>query len=150
MGTLYQVNSTTGMLTVANKIALTPEGGIAVLLDNNTGSIIPKGTVCEVGTSDESVRPIDVDDVYPIGVAYEAIPIGAKGWIVFNGRAQVLVDAAAVPVRNNWLGTSGTTAGRARVEVGDPGATVLHSREIGHTLGAKDGGNLVWAMIHFN
>lgn len=151
MGNKQDANGDTGFLKISDKAAITPEGGFAVYMLNNSGVQIDKGMCVRASTTvNEAVEACPIDDEFPVGIAYANIPNGSSGWIVIGGRAEVLVEAAAVPAAGYWLGVSNGTAGRARTQAGSPGSTVLHFREIGHALGAKDVNNLVYAFIHFN
>jgi hypothetical protein len=155
MGTQYQVDTDGKVTSGAGRIMLTPEGGIAVRLTNKTGVNSIKGTVvrCSTGT-DNAFEVHPIADFDPIGVVYESgIADGQECWVVFNGRCEVLVQDGIAPARENWVGTSTVTNGRAWFGgVPVPPTDARHFQEIGHCLETKLAGVgiLCFIMLHFN
>lgn len=141
---------------------LTPEGGHAVSLTNNTGSASVKGQLVRADSA--AFYTCEVDET-PIGVVYEAgVANGKKCLIVVGGRAQVLLENSTSSTANDWLYVS-DTAGRATSTADAPGSfftgelpgdidpetpTVSYLDVIGRSLQTVSGGTsvLVWAIIH--
>lgn len=134
------------------KFKITPEGGYAIKLINNTGLISVKGTVAKVGEVDNSFTTNQIDGDMPIGIVYESgIADGLECWIVVSGIADVLLVNTASSTRSYIAYSSGTVAGRIDTASSAPAAT-LHFREIGHTLENKTSGTdiLCKCVLHFN
>jgi len=135
------------------QVRFTLEGGLSILLYNNSGAPILKGTVVKADiANDESCVPVSAaGDLDPIGVAEHDIPTGAYGFIVVAGKAEVLIDNVGGCNREDWLGTSSTTAGYATASaLPVPPTAAVHFQEIGHTLKARGSAGLVLAVVHFN
>lgn len=110
-----------------------------------------KGTVVKADVNNDfSMVPTAASDLDPIGVVLEDVLAGHQGRIVVAGLAEVLVDNAGATNREDWLGASTATVGRATAQlIPFPPAVDAHFREIGHTVQGRNGPGLVWAMIHF-
>jgi hypothetical protein len=135
-----------------NNVGITPEGGYAVKLINNTGADSIKGTIVQAGSIAESIAVSDSDAVHPIGVIFNSgIQDGSYVWVVVSGVAQVLLKDTESTDFNYWVYTS-DTEGRAITAALSPGADPSHFREIGHSLEKKSAGTnvLFKAIIHFN
>lgn len=158
--TVLHTHSTLG----SGVMTVTPEGGIAIIMVNNTGVPIAKGTiVCSrqslaaLGYANE-IEPTPVPLVnqsdMPIGVVYDAggIPSGGSGLVVIAGRADVNVENVAF-VGSGWVvyTTSVGVSGQGTAAPSVP-ATVVHFRELGHTLAERAAGSgaLIRCILHFN
>jgi hypothetical protein len=138
------------------KIMLTPEGGLAVQVVNNTGASSVKGTIVEASKSvDNAVALAAVDDVDPFGIVYsDAVDDGENIWVVISGIAEVLYSTtvtrgtfARVPIA-----ADGGQAGYAIAEAlpVPPLATNKHFQEIGHPLESIGAPGLAKTVLHFN
>jgi len=146
-GVITSITDSRAFLTAPLDSGSTLEGGLTVLLYNNSGSQINKGYVVKCdATTDNAVVLCGATDINPVGVAYENIANGAWGRIVVAGRAEVYVDGNCL--RNDWLGMDGTV-GQATPRASPPDVNT-HFREIGHALTARIGAGLVFAVVHFN
>jgi hypothetical protein len=135
--------------------ALTPEGGLAVPVINNTGHTSIKGELVEAShTVDNAADLAEADAVDVIGVVYQAgVPVGGRMLIVVAGNAQVLLQDTTACTRGQWARTSVTVAGRMTTSaVPAQPANTNHFFEIGHVLESKNAGTNVLATIsmHFN
>jgi hypothetical protein len=127
----------------------TDEGGFAVKLTNVTGSTVTAGQLVTLSSTAGSFVKAAANAYDCIGVAYGDIANNEDGWIVVSGRAQVLIDSSG-STAGNFLRT-GSTSGSAKAEaVPTPGTSDTHFKEIGHCLQTVSGGNLAWAILHFN
>jgi len=136
-------------------VLFTPEGGIAVLVTNNTGAPSVKGTVLEASpTVDGGTQVSAVSALDPIGVAYDnGVPDGSQMWMVISGRCQVLLEDGTAATREYWAGTSNSQAGRATVNTAaPPGAVLQHFQELGHGSENVTAGinKLAFIWLHFN
>lgn len=148
MGTVQQID-TDGKVTTPN-IMITPDGGLAIRVYNNTGSTLLKGRVVKVDTGiDNGVVLTAVSDPDPVGIVYVDILTGQWGWIVVGGYAEVYVDNAGATPREAWIGVSTTTVGQC-TSSGVPATATDHFRECGHTVKSRAGPGLVMSIIHFN
>lgn len=134
---------------------VTPEGGIAIQMVNNTGVDSIKGTLIQASVSVDNafeVAPIDGDDT--IGIVYNnGIPEGKETWVVILGIAECLLEDTTASSNGNWTTTGGTTPGRCDATIANPpGAVAAHFKEIGHAVEAVSAGTdkLAKIMIHFN
>lgn len=144
------------VLGVTTGGTITPEGGFAVRLINNTGAPSVKGTLVIASTSlDGAFLPCPANGFQPIGVVYEAgIANGSLCLVVVGGVADVLLQNGTSSTRGNWCRTSITTAGRmdATGAGGGPGFVAQHFAEVGHCLQSKLAGVdvLCRILMHFN
>lgn len=136
------------------KIWLTPDGGFAVKLANNTGSLIPKGTALAASPNhDASIIP-QTTEFDCAGIAYEDIADGAEGWVVTTGIAEALLKDTTASVRGYWA-KAADTDGRIEVTTAPSGIGAItaaeHFQEIGHCLETKSAGTnvLVKILLHF-
>lgn len=138
---------------------LTPEGGFAVQMINNTGAISAKGTlVCPSQSLDRAVRITETDDIDPCGVVYnDGAPQGGDVWVVIAGCADVLLEDNTAAGRGYWARASINQGGRADItNATPPGGTVIalegHMKEIGHSQETVAAGinKLCRVFLHFN
>ena len=126
---------------------ITPEGGIAIRITNNTGVASVKGNLIE---ADGTLTGLNCDDC--IGVIYEAgIANGNDMWVVVYGKAQVLLDDNTGSTVGNWVEAS--EPGYANAEAGSPAAAPQHFQEIGHslqTVAAGGGGTHVLCLVNLH
>ena len=129
------------------KYKLTPIGGFAIALTNNTGVVSVEGQIVEADDTDEnSYKKADGSAVDPIGTVYNAgVADGSEVWIVIAGIAEVLLDAGGC-VHHDRLITS-ATAGSA--DVSNSPSTAVHFQEIGHAIETVVGAGLAKTVLHF-
>jgi len=168
-GLIYR-NTTYGVLKIydgqqsawipmgSSKMLLTPEGGFAVLLTNETGANSVKGELVKPDTAaDDAFILTAGDDQEIIGVVYESgVADGSECYVVIGGIAEVLLKDTTASTHGNWVKTS-DTAGRADASnAAPPGGGVVqldeHMQEIGHCLESNAGGSdqLIRILMHFN
>lgn len=137
------------------KIKFTREGGIAVLLPNDTGAASVRGTVVE--SSDDVYRGFKVavaDCIDMDGVVYEdGVADGEDCWVVISGYADALLEDGTDGTLDNWVGISTTQDGRIVANVASPPNQARHFQECGHckqtTTGA--GNNVLCGInLHWN
>ena len=149
-------NAIPGWNTLSANIKMTPEGGLAVKVINDTGAASIKGTVVHASPAVDrgvSLNPLDNPD--PCGIVYdEGIPNGEFTWIVQGGMAEVLYST---PVVRSTFSRASSTLDAAPV-VGEaineplpapPFATNKHFLEIGHPAEARATPGLALTYIHF-
>lgn len=136
-----------GRFLESAKYKLTPIGGFAIALTNNTSVASVEGQVVEADDTDEnSYKKADGSAVDAIGVVYNAgVADGSEVWIVIAGIAEVLLDGGGC-VHHDRLITSGT-AGSA--DVSNTPAVGVHFQEIGHAIETVVGAGLAKAVLHF-
>lgn len=146
----------------AGKVAMTPEGGLAIRLTNKTGANSVKGyCVTASDTTSNAVKLVPVDAPNCIGVFYESdIADGSEAWVVVAGIAEVYFWGGATggnPTRGEFARTglasdTGEIAGQAWSEPvpSTPFATDKHFCEIGHVLESRTGAGLAKTVLHFN
>jgi len=138
------------------KFKITPEGGYAIRLTNDTGAASVKGSVVTTGGTVDNSFVLQSAEFEAIGVAYEdGIADGSECWVVVSGIAEVLLKDGTAATRGYWAKCADTD-GRALVTTPPTGIGALstseHFMEIGHCLTSKDAGTNVLAKIvlHFN
>lgn len=110
-------------------VGMTLEGGYCVVMSNNNGATIPKGYVVKTDpNNDDAVVLVGVGETLQFGVAYEDIPSGSQGLVVFGGIADVVLSASATASRGNWLGVSTASGSAGRVDVSSSPPTTLANR----------------------
>jgi len=139
----------------APMVYLTPEGGIAIKMTNDTGAASIKGTIVHPSTTDSGVETAATNAYDAIGVVYsDGVANGTDVWVVIAGVAEVLLEDGTASTAGNWVNTSGTTAGRGDMTsaVPDPPTSASHFQEIGHCIETVGSGTdvLAKAIIHFN
>lgn len=147
--------TTTGTVTGGNaKCQMTPLGGYAVKLTNNTGSASVAGQLVRADTADDDAVILTADDDDEcLGVFLDDdIADGEEAWVVIAGIADVLFDDNVGPTHGDWAETG--TAGYANAAT-SPAAAPEHFREIGHcieTVAAGGAGTHVLGrcVLHFN
>ncbi len=138
------------------KVRMTPEGGIAVLMTNRDGGTLNPGRVVEADSAnDDSFKANDAGGDHPIGVVYEAVADNVEGWIVVAGIADIALEDNVAAVRGYWMGSSGSEAGYAETQANSPGFNSGHFEEIGHcieSVSAGGGGTHILArcIVHFD
>lgn len=141
---------------VTTNVKLTSEGGIAVLLTNDTGGSSVKGYIVEPSSNiDNAVKYTTNGDIDPVGVVYESgIPNGEKMWVVIAGIADVYYGT--IVTRGTFSRVSvladGVATGQAVNEAlpVPPFATDKHFQEIGHPLESRGTPGLAKTVLHFN
>lgn len=133
---------------LSGRSRLTPIGGFAIELTNNTGVNSVEGQLVEADDTDEnSYKRADADALDVIGVVYNAgVPDGSEVWIVVGGIAEVLLDAGGCVHGDRLI--SSNTAGSA--DVNNAPAVAVHFQEIGHTIETVVGAGLAKTVLHFN
>lgn len=133
-------------VSALEKSGMTPIGGFAIKLTNNTGVNSVEGQLVETDDTDEnSYKTADADATDVIGVVYNAgVADGSEVWIVVGGIAEVLLDAGGCVHHDRLI--SSNTAGSA--DVGNAPAVAVHFQEIGHALETVVGAGLAKAVIH--
>jgi hypothetical protein len=166
MATLGNVTQSDGvgkvMILVKDKLAFTPDGGLAMKLINKTGGNSVKGTVgapYSASAINNAFTLIPNNEPDPIGIIYgdddgNSVADGVACWVVFQGKAKVYFENASV--RGNFarvqVDADGGTIGYAIHEAFPtaPFATDKHFLEIGHVLESTGGAGLADCSIHFN
>jgi hypothetical protein len=140
-----------------DKIGFTSEGGLAVKLQNMTGSGSVAGYVVRSNSSSgSSVSLIGQDVPDPIGVIYETgIANGADMWVVVHGIASVMFIGSTTSghmARGFVTADAGYIAGYALSEAvpASPFATDKHFYEIGHVIETRTGRGLAKVILHYN
>lgn len=138
-------------------IFLTPEGGLAYWVINDTGAPSVKGTLCEVSAAvDNAVDILGIDDPDPMAIVYDdGVANGGLIRIVFSGRAEVLFVGSTNAhdfARNVVAADVGAAAGSAIAEAVPvpPFSTDKHFMEIGHVMETRVGAGLALVNLHFN
>lgn len=148
--------SSTESIVCNDLVRMTPEGGIAIKLENDTGANTVKGQLARASTStDDAFELATASEEECIGVIYEdGIADGNDCWIVIGGIADVLFEDNHGTTRGYWVGSSTTDAGYAVTAAAVPAAP-RHFEEIGHcieTVAAGGAGTNIYArcVLHFN
>ncbi len=140
-------------LMAMEKFFITPIGGHAILLINDTGVPSVKGEFVRVSAAvQEGVIITGVDEDEAIGCFYESgIADGEKTFIVVGGIADILLKDTTAGTMGNWVQTS-NVAGRADATNIAPIPPPDHWQEIGHcTETIAPGVNVLCRIImHFN
>lgn len=142
------------LFSVAEKVGLTPEGGLAVLVV--AGEALSRGNIVYVklasGADGKVWKTVysDGDAIQmPIGFVYADAAADANVWIVTNGIAYGLPETGITAARGNVVIVSNAESGRVEQSASTPVAE--HWRECGHWLDTGSGnGALTRLLIHFN
>ena len=136
---------------------ITPEGGYAIKLINNTGLATVKGYAVKVDTAlNNSFSNIVVNVPDPIGIIYEAgVANGSPAWIVVAGIADAYFignTTRGFLARGFLSADAGYVSGRLLAEALPvaPFATDKHFYELGHVLESRTGAGLAKMVLHFN
>jgi hypothetical protein len=139
---------------------VTKDGGIAILLKNNTGATSVRGTLVTTDTEEDMACKVNPADVaVPVGVIYnDGVPSGEEVWVVISGIAACLLEDDTLSTSGNWVVLSPTQAGRVNATQttvpngGDLQAHEEHFGEVGHALETKVAGTNVLCKLalHFN
>ena len=138
-------------------VEITPEGGLAYWVTNDTGAPSVKGTLIEPSVNvDRGVEVLSIDDVDPTGAIYDdGVADGELMRVVFSGFAEVLFIGSTTRhhfARNCVAADAGAANGRAISELAPtpPLSTDKHFREIGHVFESRVGAGLALVNLHFN
>lgn len=138
------------------KVAVTPDGGLAILMINKTGAASIKGYVVEPDSVvDGAVDLVSDGDIDPIGVIYNAgVADGSQVWVVVSGIAHVYYGTAVTRATFSRVAISGDSvaSGQAVNEAlpTPPFATDKHFQEIGHPIESIGSPGLALTVLHFN
>lgn len=138
------------------KVKLTMEGGIAVLMTNNTGGASLEGYIVEASVGlDNAVQYTTNGDIDPIGIVYEGgIAQGDEMWVVVAGIANVYYGTAVTRATFSRVSiiADGVATGQAVNEAlpVPPFATDKHFQEIGHPIESRGTPGLAKTVLHFN
>jgi len=139
------------------KCKFTAEGGLAIKMTNGSGGTVYKGELVAASTTADSQFIKQTNTYDSFGAVYDtSIGIGADGWVVISGIAQVLIEnSPATPVTHGMICAGAGTDGRATAFTNPGGGlpgTDNHFRECGHFIESKDAGTdvLAYAVLHFN
>jgi hypothetical protein len=147
------------MSLFTEKVKLTLEGGIAILLTNKTGANSVQGQlVTPDAANDDAVVLTAANDLEIIGVFYESgIADGSEAWVVISGIADVAMEDNTASTRGNWVRTSIIEAGYADATNAGAPAPInqTHFTEIGHCIETVAAGGvgthiLARCVLHFN
>ena len=140
----------------STKIKITPLGGVAIKLTNETGVNTVQGkTVKADPATNDGVILTAADDSECIGVFLDSgIADTAAAWVVISGIADVLMGDNEAAIRGNWVETNSAEAGYADATGASPAAAPQHFNEIGHcieSVTAGGGGTHILArcVLHF-
>lgn len=139
-----------------SEIKLTPEGGLAIRLINDTGAASIKGYVVQASSAIDNGFKYTIGGIpNPIGIVYDdGVANGKFVWIVVSGIADVYYSGN---VTRNTFGRV-PTAGEALpdgVAVNEPFpippfATDKHFQECAHSIESRTGAGLAKSTLHFN
>ena len=153
--TLFEniINAVSGM----GNFLITPIGGMAVKLINNTGAPSIKGyCVTNSDALDDAVKLVPVNEPDCIGVFYESgVANGDYAWVVVGGIADVYFWGSTTLgnlARTGMTADTGEISGQATNEPvpTSPFSVDRHFCEIGHILQARVGAGLARVILHFN
>lgn len=138
-------------------VELTPEGGIAVWMINDTGAASVKGTMVRNSAVEKGVSKIAVDIPNVIGAIYDDdVPDGDEVRVVVSGLAECLFtgNASAGQFARGYLGADGggyiAGYGLAEAFPTAPFASDKHFYEFGHIMSSHVGAGLALVNLHFN
>lgn len=141
-----------GLFEVFSKFKITPLGGLAVKLTNETGVVTVAGEGVKADTVvDDAVILTGAGDTENLGVFLDdGIADGAETWVVIAGIADVMIVNASAFTRGDWIGSSGV-AGRCTSQASPPAAPP-HFQEWGHCIESVGSGTDVKArcVLHQN
>ena len=147
--------------TMENSTYFTPDGGVAFLSINKTGTTSVKGTIAGVDSAvDDAFDLLPVGNADPIGVVYgddngNQVADGVACWIVHSGKAYVKFQAATTRghlARMTITADADDAPGIAISEAfpTSPFATDKHFQEVGHVNETVGGAGLALCVIHLN
>lgn len=137
-----------GNLDVNDKARITPLGGWAVKLTNETGSPTVAGqlVVADITVAD-AFDTAGASSTLLIGVVLDAgVADGSEAWIVISGIADVLIDAGGAALGDRIVASA--TAGSA--DVNNSPSNTVHFTELGHVIEAIGGAGVTRCVLHFN
>lgn len=152
---IQDIFATLRFLSIKN-FRITPEGGYAIRVINNTGSATEKGRLVKADTSgglDMAVELTGANDEECIGAFYEDdIADGEYCWVCIGGIVEVLLNDNTGTSVGNWAqtGAAGYCDGAQAAPV-----PATHWQEIGHIIEAATAGGagthqLIKIIMHFN
>ena len=141
-GTVYGTTGTFSAGVGNSYFKITPEGGFAVRLTNESGAVTVKGQiVSHDGTVANAFDLTAVDANHCLGVVYESgVEDGAQCWVVVAGIAQVLMKNAATMghiCRIPLTADDGKAAGYAMDAAQSGTASVYKIGDVLETAGAE-------------
>lgn len=139
-------------------VYFTREGGIAIPFVNNSGGVLPYGTLCDPDAAlDDGVVTSATDTVMASAVSYATmdgrkidIPDGERGWFVVYGTADVILEDATGSTRGGWVRSSSAGAGRVRADGAHPGVVAPWDQQVGtstRTVAAGAPGEIVRTRV---
>lgn len=129
-----------------DKIKLTPEGGYAIRLMNNTGIPSVKGQAVSLSTTTDSAYVAATDRFKVMGFVYEVgVADGSPTWIVVNGLVDALLRDGFGSVRNGSARLSAIVDGRIVVQ--DSVGYDLPPTSVAYTTGSTASGALENLLI---
>lgn len=133
----------------STKIQFTRWGG--VMIQVVAGEALAEGEVVYIkiiSGTDGRVWKNPVSGDMPIGVVYADALVNANVWVVVDGIAYVLPEAAVTAARGNYIYASAATAGRVAQSATVPATT---NTAVGHFLDTGSGAGVkTRAVLHFN
>jgi len=145
----YKGSDVDALDPVVQNSIITPLGGLAIKLSNNTGSTILKGMLVKASTTiDNSVVLTTGTDFVTMGVAFQDINNGSEGWIVISGVAEVLPYSNA-PVRGDIVRIHATQNGYGDFSSTPSDTYQLRAKEIGHCIKSASIGELATVVLQF-
>jgi hypothetical protein len=146
-----------GLKTLGNSQGkITPLGGYAIQMTNNTGGASKKGYIVEAeSNSDNGVAYTQADDIDPIGIMLEeGIPDGDLVWVVVSGIAEVYYSGNVTRATFSRVSIT-SEALQPGIAVNEalpspPFSTDKHFQEIGHPIENRTGAGLAKTVLHFN
>lgn len=135
-------------VSCANRVKMTPTGGLAINLINNTGLNTVAGQIVRADPNlTDSFNTAGNGELQAIGVVLEGgQPTATRAWVVVSGIADVLMGGAGCAIGDRII--AGAVGGTGDVDNGP--AVAVHFQEVGHAIQADAiGGNLARVVIHF-
>lgn len=135
-------------------VIMTPEGGLAIRLTNDTGAASVKGSLVSASPSTDGSFILQNNEYDTIGSVYEdGVPNGNSCYVTVTGVADVLIKDNTVITRGH-VAMASDVNGRAigmAVPSGNP-AQNDHWKEVGHFIEGCEAGTdmLCKAVLHFN
>jgi hypothetical protein len=138
------------------QVVITPEGGLAVWMINDTGADSVKGTMVRNSLIERGVSKIAVDIPNVIGAIYDdGVADGDRVKVVVAGLAECLFigNTLAGQFARGFLGADVgyiTGYGLAEAFPTAPFASDKHFYEFGHIMSSRVGAGLALVNLHFN
>ena len=142
---------------ISEKIKLTKDGGMAVLLINKTGATSIKGyCVTNSDSTADAVKLVVINEPNAIGVFQDSgVADGEHAWVIISGIADVYFWGSTTlghMARTGMTADTGEISGQAISEATptSPFSVDKHFCEVGHVLEARTGAGLAKCILHFN